>query len=111
MFVLPNDKLSVYKDVINRGIFDFNDNLTHHVEVEVTDIHNNKSSLTFKVKPDNIRAPEAVAATNKNLKIMPYNKTNRFVADNISISIPGGALYDTLFFDYEKTPGTKDMLS
>ena len=24
-FVLPNDKLSVYKNVINRGIFNFND--------------------------------------------------------------------------------------
>jgi len=50
MFILPNDKLSVYKDVINRGVFNFNDNKVHYIEILISDIHNNKSSLTFKVK-------------------------------------------------------------
>ena len=27
-FVLPNDKLSVYKNLVNRGIYNFNDNRT-----------------------------------------------------------------------------------
>ena len=111
MFVLPNDKLDVYKDVINRGLFDFKDNLTHHVEVVVTDIHDNKSTLTFKVKPDGVKVPEVAGEVNKNLKIMPFNKTNRFISDGISVSIPNGALYDTLYFDYNRTTGTKEMLS
>jgi hypothetical protein len=42
---------------------------------------------------------------------MPYNRTNRFTADNISVSIPTGALYDTLFFSYAKRAGTREMLS
>ena len=111
MFVLPNDKLDVYKDVINRGIFDFKDNLTHHVEVVVTDINNNKSTLTFKVKPDGVNVPEVAKEMNKNLKIMPFNKSNRFISDGISVNIPNGALYDTLYFDYKRTTGTKEMLS
>ncbi len=111
MFVLPNDKLSVYKDVINRGIFDFKDNLSHRVEVVLTDINNNKSTLTFKVNPDLPNVPENSVSTNKNLKILPYNKSNRFISDGISLNIPNGALYDTLYFEYKRTPGTKEMLS
>ncbi len=46
-FILPNDKLSTYKDVINRGIYNFNDNKIHHVEIEISDVHNNKSTLVI----------------------------------------------------------------
>lgn len=112
MFALPNDKLGVYKDMRDRGIFNFNDNKEHNVNIVVTDINDNKSVLNFKVKPyqinpDDFQEPEE----QNNLKIMPYGKTNRFIANDISVSIPGGALYDTLFFDYKREAGTSVMLS
>ena len=49
-FVLPNDKLSVYKNLVNRGIYNFDDNRTHHAEIIVTDMNDNKSTLSFKIK-------------------------------------------------------------
>jgi hypothetical protein len=81
------------------------------VDVVVTDIHNNKSKLSFKVKSDTKEVPKTEGSINKNLKVMPYNKNNRLISDGISVSIPNGALYDTLYFDYKKRPGTKAMLS
>jgi hypothetical protein len=48
---------------------------------------------------------------NKNVKIMPFNIANKFSSENISVTIPAGALYDTLFFSYKKETGTKDMFS
>lgn len=111
MFALPNDKLGAYKDVVNRGIFNFNDNLTHQVNVVVTDVHNNVSVLNFKVKPYEINVSKDVVIPDNNVKIMPYNKSNRFISNEISVTIPGGALYDTLFFDYRRETGTTDMLS
>ena len=39
------------------------------------------------------------------------NRNNKFVSENISITVPEGALYDTLYFAYSSTPGTKGMLS
>jgi len=110
-FVLPNDKLSVYKDVINRGIFNFKDNRTHHAEIIVMDIHNNKSSLLFKLKSQPAKSNEVAETIDKNLKLMPYNRSHKFVSQNFSISIPPGALYDTLYFDYKTIAGTKEMLS
>lgn len=110
-FVLPNDKLSVYKDIVNRGIFNFNDGKTHNAEITVTDIHNNKSSLSFKVKAQSEKSHDVAETIDKDLKVMPFNKSNKFVSENISISIPSGALYDTLFFAYKNTAGSRDMLS
>jgi hypothetical protein len=110
-FVLPNDKLSVYKEVTNRGLFNFNDNKTHHVEITVSDIHNNKSTLSFNVKAQHPKSQKVMDTIDNNLIIMPFNKSNRFVSENISVSIPEGALYDTLYFDYKTTSGSKDMLS
>src|ERR1035437_3093655 len=42
---------------------------------------------------------------------MPYNKTNKFSSENISLNIPAGALYDTLYFSYKKEKGTYEMFS
>ena len=43
--------------------------------------------------------------------VMPYNKNNLFSADNISVSIPAGCLYDTLWFSYKTDKGAGGMLS
>jgi hypothetical protein len=111
-FSLPNDKLSLYKDVVNRGLFNFSDDRIHHVQITVSDAHDNKSTLSFAVRSHPVSPSQNAAAANDgNLKAMPYNRSNKFVSDNISVSIPSGALYDTLYFRYKNSPGTTAMLS
>jgi hypothetical protein len=110
-YVLPNDKLSAYKDIVNRGILNFNDDSVHHVEIIVADIHNNKSSLSFNVIAKSSKSQVVTKAIDNNLKVMPFNRSNKFASDDISVNIPAGALYDTVFFSYKKVPGTSEMLS
>lgn len=110
-FILPNDKLDVYRDIINRGIFNFNDNKSHHAEIIVTDVNKNKSTLSFHIKAESVKLQDVAGTPDKNLKVMPYNRENEFTSENISLSIPSGALYDTLYFSYRMSEGTKDMLS
>ena len=109
-FVLPNDKLGNYEDVMDRGIFNFSDSATHHVRIILTDAFNNRSDLGFDVI-SSVPASTPVREIVKNLVPMPYSRTNRFRADNIMLTIPSGALYDTLFFSYKKEPGTPLMFS
>jgi hypothetical protein len=111
MFVLPGDKLSVYKYVSNRGIFNFNDGKTHKADIVVTDVYNNKSTLSFRIKsqPDKIQSD--LGPTHPDVTVMPYNKSNKFTSENIAVNIPQGALYDTLNFYFKKENGTKEMLS
>ena len=110
-FLLPNDKLSVYQDVVNRGIFNFNEDRTYHVEITVADIHNNKSTLSFKVKGIPPKSLEKQVSTDDNVNIMPYNRSNRFNTEDVSLSFPAGSLYDTLYFKYRKASGPNEMLS
>jgi hypothetical protein len=111
MFVLPGDKLNAYKNAINRGLFNFNDNKSHQVEIIVTDANNNKSVLSFQIKAQSGKTQPVIRSIGKNIQVMPYNKTNKFSSENISLSIPAGALYDTLYFSYKKEKGTHEMLS
>jgi hypothetical protein len=116
-FVLPNDKLSTYKNIINRGIYNFNDEKTHKITIEVQDVNNNKSTLSFNVKSILQKTTESQKHSipenpeNNSRQLMPYNRSNKFITENISVNIPTGALYDTVFFSYKKTPGTKEMIS
>jgi len=110
-YILPNNRLSAYSKTINKGVFNFIDNKKHHVEIEICDAHNNRSILTFNVTsqlPSSMPEPDQVE---NGLITMPYNRTNRFRAENLSVTIPAGALYDTLLFSYKKAPGTPEMLS
>jgi hypothetical protein len=110
-FVLPGDKLSVYKNVINRGLFNFNDNKSHTVKIEVTDADDNRSVLTFRVKAVSENLPAIQLSSDKNIKVMPYDQVNKFSAENVSVNIPASALYDTLDFSYKKESGTAGMFS
>jgi len=110
-FVLPGDKLSVYSNVTGRGLFNFIDNKSHHAEIIVTDANNNRSTLSFLVKARSETSQSAADVIDKNLKVMPYNKINKFSSEGVSVSIPAGALYDTLNFSYKKDEGTNEMLS
>jgi hypothetical protein len=108
-FVLPNDKLSVYKSLVKRGIFTFNDSRTHHAEIIVTDMNDNRSSLSFKIKSHPMKPQDAPDQPEG--KLMPYNRSNSFESGNIKVYIPDGALYDTIYFSYKKSAGTGGMLS
>jgi hypothetical protein len=110
-FVLPDDKLSAYKNVINRGIFNFNDDKSHCAKIIVADANNNKSVLIFKIMAQSKKELPVPDLIDKNIKVMPYNAVNNFSSENISISIPAGALYDTLYFSYKKEKGAGEMLS
>jgi hypothetical protein len=111
-FVLPNDKLSLYKKVINKGIYNFNDGRKHHIEIIMEDIHHNRSCLSFNVNQGQaMTGIDQVKSDNNNTILMPYNRNNKFVSKNVVVNIPAGTLYDTLHFEFEKAPGRPSIFS
>jgi len=113
-FRLPNDRLSVYRNLTERGIVDFTGSSVHTIELAVSDLHGNRSVLTFDVtsKPaaanrDNVSDPSKQGAA----IMMPYNRNNRFVTRDAAVSISNGSLYDTLWFQFGKKPGQAGMYS
>ncbi|NLA49836.1 MAG: M23 family metallopeptidase [Bacteroidales bacterium] len=110
-FLLPNNRLSTYRDIVNRGIFSFTEDRIYHISLEAKDIHGNISVLAFKVKGSPVVAHDDNDMSEPGLVMMPYNRSNRFRAGNIAVSIPEGALYDTLMFRYRKESPKNGMFS
>jgi hypothetical protein len=110
-FVLPNDKLGNYSNLVNRGIFNFNDEKKHRIQFILHDVSGNRSTLSFQVRSSLEKAGNRAVTEPDNRKMMPYGKSNRFISDGISLNIPSGALYDTLWFSYRKVDGTPVMYS
>jgi hypothetical protein len=110
-FVLPNDKLSLYKSFMNNGLYDFNDNKNHNIKIIIKDGSNNKSVLSFEVKPAPSKTFIKEEARDSSIKIMPFGKSNDFISQGLKVSIPSGALYDTVYFRYSKSYGSRRLLS
>ena len=110
-FVLPNDKLSLYKNFMNNGLYDFNDNKSHTVKIIIKDGRNNKAVLSFRVKPAAPKTSLTGEQQDSSIRIMPFGKSNFFISDGVKVSIPSGALYDTLHFRYSKSEQNGKLLS
>jgi len=112
-YVAPNNKLPIYKDVINSGVFVFNDNKVHEIKYLISDIDSNVSTLIFKVK--------SVSEIDKTIKykniktdytmLMSYNCENYYISDNLRITIPKNCLYENLYFNYNKTESKTSQYS
>jgi hypothetical protein len=111
LFVLPNDRLSLYRTYMNSGMFDFSDRKVHHVVITVKDGKNNKAVLAFNVLPGIELQDYLPSVPDSSLVTMPFGKENIFSASGIKVTFPNGALYDTLVFRYRVTPGDRRFLS
>lgn len=110
-FVLPNDKLGLYKELISNGLYEFTDNKKHTVKIIAKDGSNNKSVLTFNVAPQVSIRSFSGQQPDSSIRIMPYGKSNQFISEGVQVSIPSGALYDTLYFKYSKSRANGKFLS
>lgn len=104
-FIDPNNKLSIYKNVVDRGIFNFNDDSIYQITLTVNDVSSNTSILMFKTERDSLHQDILFSCKTDSLKniIMPYQVAHYFDEKDITIIIPKDALYDTLNFNYSRS--------
>lgn len=109
-FVEPNNKTPIYSNLINQGIFDFNNDENFNVTIKIGDVNNNISTLDFKVKGTKTEK-EFIEEKDEYVKVMAYEDVNYFVKDDIMISFPEDIFYDTVFFDYKRIEAKKGFYS
>lgn len=124
-FVLPNDKLSMYRTYMNNGLFDFSDGKVHNIKITAKDSHGNTSEINFRVKAQKKDEQEMINTEangmetdqlpdmqeRKKITMMPFGKNNTFREEGIIVSIPGDALYDTVWFTYSSARRRNGFLS
>lgn len=111
--IQPNNRLRIYRNITGNGIVSFEDSGIHTIKYEVSDIKGNTSVLTFHIKPeplDSLPADEPNDGSSPE-NLFTYQHDNTFRNNEIILSIPGSALYDTLHFQYSRVSGNRKMLS
>jgi len=110
-FIDPNNQLSIYNESLNRGRIILNDTNIHTISLSVTDVYNNQSQVSFRLKSDGIAFKENDSKPESFSKMMPYNQDNSFSHKGFNIKIPEGSLYDTLYFSYAEAPSLPGTFS
>ena len=100
-YKLPNNRLNNYTTLLNDGIISFNDNDIHLVQIEVSDVFGNTSTLSFNVQAT-ITETNNVIKENKVdvIKEFSYRKPNIFKAKDFELHMETNSLYEPLNFTY-----------
>ena len=109
-YKLPNNKLTNYTKLINNGIINFNDTLTHKINLEISDYFNNISSFNFKVKSTNnpflLRCPLPKDTIKTSFK---FNEENILQKNNINLHMQPFSLYEPIMFNYNVTESAEGV--
>jgi hypothetical protein len=88
-YVAPNNRLPVYRDVVDRGIVRLVDSLIHPVSIRIEDDSQNSAMLRFsiqKARPGSYDDPDAIPVR--------WNEGFEYRIPNLEIDIPAGVLYE-----------------
>jgi murein DD-endopeptidase MepM/ murein hydrolase activator NlpD len=98
LYVEPNNKLSIYSDVVNRGVLDFAQNSVKKIEINTYDTHFNKSTLVFYVEYDD--ESYEFEQSDKKTIVIPWQQN--FILDTMGVvvRIDKNSLYDTLRMEF-----------
>lgn len=109
-FIAKNNQLGIYKNVLNDGVINFNDDAVHWIKYILKDFAGNTTEWVMKVQSTSKTMPaEAVAVAN--WLVFDCYKENLYKKEDIEITIPAYALYDDIKFNYYRSPKVKGTYS
>jgi hypothetical protein len=98
----PGNKLDIYDEVKNRGVFNFSDSLTHTIRYEVTDVPGNVAVLEFRVQSEKSLVGSRESGVNaKQSSTFNYNASNHFENASVILDAPKGVFYKSFEFRYD----------
>lgn len=100
-FLQDNDKLNIYKKLVNKGRINFKTNTVHTLEYCISDYNGNTSRLVFNIIGD--KQPLSIYHnTAKYFAIANWRTTFDYSAKGMKIEIPEGALFNNMSFYYSE---------
>lgn len=100
-FLLPGNRLSSYARSNTLGAIALSKDKPVKINLKITDAAGNASSLTFWAKRDDNM--EVIAGQPFQFEL-PWDAESRIDLEDFSMTMPKGALYETLGFQYKTTP-------
>jgi len=103
-FVVPNNKLSIYGDLVNSGEMYIQNGMQYTIKVIASDEAGNKTILTIPVKGKK----QEIKIKNTIKKTAYFFKRNEFqkiTKDNVTVAFPKYSFYDDIYFNFKYTNG------
>lgn len=102
LFIEPNNKLSIYKLAINRGILNFRDSRVHAVKIIVKDTYGNESVLNFNLRSLEVEKAPSITVDSSVVQKFYYDSLNIFENESVRIAMPTDALFNHMDFQYHE---------
>ena len=111
-YVAPNNRLSVYSEVKNRGVVNFSDSRPHKIRYAVKDAFGRSSTLEFLVMSHPPANPAGQAKkANAGGTLISYKADNHFEKPGVKLDIPKEAVYDDFSLEYSESPPVRGSYS
>lgn len=101
-YISPNNNLSIYRNVVNRGIIRAT-NQPIEVETTITDDAGNSTVAKIQIAKDNSICPPIEVAGRK---AVSWNKAYGHTAQSFSVNIANGTLYQDELLEFSENDGT-----
>ena len=103
-FVEPANKLSLYRNLVNKGYLQVEDSLSYTVKITAKDYKGNKRSLIIPIKgkKDTVLVTKKITETPNYFKANEFNKITR---DNITVAFPKKSFYNDVYFKFDYKDG------
>ena len=110
-FVEPNNRLSIYKELKNKGVIGLQPGEEHNVKYIVKDATGNTSVLTFKLKGVEYPAGSPASDEEEGMKKIAWDKPFTFAAKGVEVKINPRSLYADAPFYFEVDDDSTGFLS
>lgn len=113
LFVAPNNPLSIFRNLSNRGVINVKDSLSYNYIITVSDYAGNERSITIPIQGkigENVIPKEV----NKTEYFVNASEATHFEKNGIDVYIPANSLYEDTYLDItfgdEKIDLHKDII-
>ncbi|MBI1185428.1 peptidoglycan DD-metalloendopeptidase family protein [bacterium] len=103
-YLLPGNKLSIYKKAVNDGIIQVQTDSLYHIAYTLLDRNNNKTTLEFDLRGVDYSYSETTIGAASAMHIK-YDEAAVFETDDIKIEFPAYCFYEDFDFQYEEAAG------
>jgi len=103
----PGNKMNIYDSIVKRGLFEATDGKIHTAQYEIADVKGNISTFSFKIKSQKTEFVRR-EPTGKYFRV---DRKNKIDEPGIEFTIPEGAFYSNIDFQFNEKPSIKPFLS
>ncbi|MDR0420303.1 MAG: M23 family metallopeptidase, partial [Prevotellaceae bacterium] len=100
--VEKGNSMNIYKNVVNNGIIEINDSLTHRVSITLEDDYENKSVLNFNVKARK-KSQNNQFANYKKSNCIEWKYGGSIICESAGLIIHPETFYDNTYVEMQKS--------